>query len=105
MQPSSPRSGEPAHFVPFPESEGVGEEMVGDIAPCWDSHVVRGLLPMSPLPFLRGKKTDTQLPRAPQNTDSITQPPRKGVLHMTEFWLMRSKQQWAWWGVGSAGVG
>lgn len=63
------------------------------------------LLPMSPLPFLRGKKTDTQLPRAPQNTDSITQPPRKGVLHMTEFWLMRSKQQWDGRGVGSRGGG
>lgn len=34
----------------------------------------------------------TQRPRASQKTAGITQPPGEGVLHMTEFWPMRSKQ-------------
>lgn len=39
----------------------------------WDS--LSEAIPESTLSFLHGKETDTQLPRASQNPDSITQPP------------------------------
>lgn len=74
----------------LPELEGAGKEMAV-LLTAWDSHLERKPF-LKSFPFLHGKETDTQLPGLPRTQIALLSLLGR-LLHMTEFWPMRSKQQ------------